>query len=65
MPLTDVITLCGLPDGDWGSIGGPNSHILIWDLKDGSWVRIKSDGLKVVEDIGRWYPIKVKRRPSP
>ena len=65
MPLTDVITLCGLPDGDWGNIGGPTSHILIWDLKDGSWVSIKSDGLQVVEDIGRGYPIKVKRRLAP
>lgn len=65
MSLTDVITLCGLPDGDWGNIGGPISHILIWDLKDGSWVSIKSDGLQVVEDIGRGYPIKVKRRLAP
>jgi hypothetical protein len=60
MPLTDVIMLCGLPDGDWGGIGGPPSHILIWDLKDGSWVRVKSDGLQVVEDISREYPIRVR-----
>jgi hypothetical protein len=64
-PLAEAIKLCGLPDGDWGNIGGPSSHILIWDLKDGSWVSIRSDGLKVVEDIGRGYPIKVNRRPSP
>ena len=65
MLLTEVIKVCGLPDGDWGNLGGPPSHILIWDLKDGSWVSIRSDGLKVVEDIGRGYPIKVNRRSSP
>jgi len=65
MLLTEVIKVCGLPDGDWGNLGGPPSHILIWDLKDGSWVIIRSDGLKVVEDIGRGYPIKVNRRSSP
>jgi hypothetical protein len=65
MLLNEAIKVCGLPDGDWGNLGGPPSHILIWDLKDGSWVSIRSDGLKVVEEIGRGYPIKVKRRSSP
>lgn len=65
MPLAKVIQRCGLPDGDFGNIGGPPSHLLIWDLKDGSWVTIRSDGLKVVEEIGRGYPVKIKRRAPP
>lgn len=59
MPLAEAIKLVGLPDGDFGGEGGRPRHLLIWDLEDGSWVSIRCDDLKTVEDIDRGYPINV------
>jgi hypothetical protein len=64
MPITEVIMRCGLPDGDWGDTSG-GTHRLIWDLDDGSWISIQSDGLHAVESIERHKPVKIGPRSNP
>ena len=55
MPIRELLSLCGLPDGDWGVDLG---HVLIWDLNDGSWVTIRSKDLSRVDSISHQCPSK-------